>query len=170
MAGGGHEGRGGPGLPGDFFSRPVFLSLTIGIPFCTFKFLFGATALRLGSVGGALPLVAAGTAVTTWALADLLMNAGKAVLDALGREAGFEYCTLAQAGAILGLSPVFLAADTLITFLIICAMLWSGWIALLSPPEATAWYAATTLNLVSLSLVNLYAEARRARQKRASPG
>ncbi|MDI9633440.1 MAG: hypothetical protein QFX32_05205 [Methanolinea sp.] len=170
MAGGGREGGGVPGLPGDFFSRPAFLSLTIGIPFCTFKFLFGATALRLGSEGGMFPLAAAGTAVVAWAVADLLMNAGKAVLDALGREAPFEYCTLAQAGAILGLPAVFLAADTLFTFLIICAMLWSGWIALLPPAGTTAWYAATTLNLVSLSLVNLYAEARRARQETAPPG
>ena len=31
---------------------------------------------------------------------------------------------------------VFLAADTLLSFSIICLMLWSGWIVLLTQPEA----------------------------------
>ena len=32
-----------------FFTRPLFLSLTIGIPFCIFKLLFGITLIRVGS-------------------------------------------------------------------------------------------------------------------------
>jgi hypothetical protein len=32
-----------------FFRRPFFLSLTIGIPFCIFKLLFGVSAVRIGS-------------------------------------------------------------------------------------------------------------------------
>jgi len=39
-------------------------------------------------------------------------------------------------------------------------MLWSGWIATLTIPESYLWYAATTLNLISLSLVILYNEIR----------
>jgi hypothetical protein len=39
-----------------------------------------------------------------------------------------------------------------------CLMLWSGWIAILSPVEIPLWYTATTLNLVSLSVVSLYNE------------
>jgi hypothetical protein len=39
-------------------------------------------------------------------------------------------------------------------------MLWSGWIATLSSVEILFWYAATTLNLVSLSVVSLYNEIR----------
>ena len=31
-----------------FFTRPFFLSLTIGIPFCIFKLLFGITLVRIG--------------------------------------------------------------------------------------------------------------------------
>jgi hypothetical protein len=40
-------------------------------------------------------------------------------------------------------------------------MLWSGWIAMLTPVETMFWVAATTLNLISLSLVSLYNEIRR---------
>ncbi|MDH7510448.1 MAG: hypothetical protein QHH04_05335 [Methanolinea sp.] len=151
------------------FSRPVFLSLTIGIPFCTFKLLFGITAFRVGS---RLPdgfLLVAGLAVAAWALADIVMNAGRALFDLVHREARFEYCTIAQAGAFFGVPSVFLALDTLVTFLIISAMLWSGWITLLSTVEAWFWYAATTLNLISLSLVLLHAEIRRAGIRGAKP-
>lgn len=153
----------------ELFSRPVFLSLTIGIPFCTFKLLFGITAFRVGAL---LPdgfLLVAGLAVAAWALADIAMNAGRALFDLVHREARFEYCTIAQVGAFFGVPSVFLALDTLVTFLIISAMLWSGWIALLSPVEVWSWYAATTLNLISLSLVLLHAEIRRARARVGKP-
>ena len=53
---------------------------------------------------------------------------------------------------------VFLAIDTLLTFSIICAMLWSGWITHLPAGESYLWYAATTMNLISLSLVSIYNE------------
>jgi hypothetical protein len=56
---------------------------------------------------------------------------------------------------------VFLAFDTLLTFGIISAMLWTGWIATLTPVESFLWYAATTMNLISLSLVSLYNEIHR---------
>ena len=58
---------------------------------------------------------------------------------------------------------MFLAFDTLVSFLIICITLWSGWITGLTPIESLLWYAATTLNLISLSLVIIYDEALRAR-------
>jgi hypothetical protein len=55
---------------------------------------------------------------------------------------------------------VFLAVDTLLAFCIISAMLWSGWIIRLDTVQQYFWYAATTLNLVSLSFVSLYNEIR----------
>jgi hypothetical protein len=146
-----------------FFRRPFFLSLTIGIPFCTFKMLFGLTALAVGAASSMPALVGLGWFVSAWAVADLLMNTGRAILDLLGRPASFEYCTIAQAGRLFGMPLVFLALDTFLSFIIICLMLWSGWITLISPLESYLWYAATTLNLVSLSLVSLYNEARRVR-------
>ena len=139
-----------------FFIRPFFLSLTIGIPFCVFKILFGLTAVR----SGATVVVVLGTLVVTWAIIDFLMNLGRSILDLAGRPAPFEYCTIAQIGRLAGRPLVFLAIDTLLTFLIICIMLWSGWITLLSPLESYLWYGATTLNLISLSIVSLYNEIR----------
>jgi hypothetical protein len=90
------------------------------------------------------------------------MNAGRAVLDLSGKPSPFDYCTIAQIGRIFHMPMVFLAVDTLLSFSIICAMLWSGWIATLTLSESYLWYAATTLNLISLSLVSLYTEVRRA--------
>jgi hypothetical protein len=142
-----------------FFVRPFFLSCTIGIPFCIFKILFGLSALREGMHGGG-DLWAFGMVVTVWAVADLLMNTGRSALDLLHRQAPFEYCTIAQLGRIFGRPLIFLAFDTLLTFAIICAMLWTGWIATLSPAESWLWYGATTMNLISLSLVSLYNEIR----------
>jgi hypothetical protein len=134
-----------------FFRSPVFLSFTIGIPFCVFKLLFGVTLIRAG-----VPLF--GWLVIFWAFSDLLMNIGRSALDLLHRPSPFEYCTIAQAGRIIHKPMVFLAIDTLLTFGIICGMLWSGWITTLTPAESYLWYAATTLNLISLSLVSLWHE------------
>ncbi len=140
-----------------FFIRPFFLSLTIGIPFCIFKFLFGLTAYRTG----VLWLVIFGGIVVVWACLDILMNTGRSFLDLARRNAPFEYCTIAQIGKLVHRPMVFLAVDTLLSFVIICLMLWSGWIARLSQNELYLWYGATTLNLISLSLVSLYNEVRK---------
>lgn len=148
----------GTGRLQQFFQRPVFLSLTIGIPFCLFKLLFGITAVREVTFPHHGVLAAFGWLVILWAGTDLVMNAGRALFDLLGRPALFEYCTIAQVGAYFRMPLVFLALDTLISFVIICAMLWSGWITLLSPWEGYLWYAATTMNLISLSVVLLYTE------------
>ena len=142
-----------------YFQRPLFLSLTIGIPFCIYKLLFGITAVRVGLISSPA-LAVVGWLVIAWASLDILMNFGREIFDLLHRPAPFEYCTLAQAGRIAGMPMVFLAIDTLLTFTIICTMLWSGWITMLTPVEMVLWFSATTLNLVSLSLVALYNEIR----------
>ena len=144
----------------NFFIRPFFQSLTIGVPFCTFKLLFGLSAVRNGEWIHPV-LLMAGYIIIFWACMDLMMNTSRAILDLLSREAPFEYCTIAQAGRFFRMPMVFLALDTLISFLIICTMLWSGWIATLSPAELIAWSAATTMNLISLSIVGLYHEIQR---------
>lgn len=141
------------------FTRPLFLSFTIGVPFCVFKLLFGITLVRAGS-SLSPHMSLAGWVVTLWALTDLTMNLGRQLYDLSGSTAPFEYCSLAQAGRFLSMPLVFLAVDTLLTFSIICTMLWSGWIATMSSFERVLWNAATTLNLISLSLVVLYNEIR----------
>jgi hypothetical protein len=143
-----------------FFTRPFFLSLTIGIPFCIFKLLFGITLVRTGS-DMSVPVSACGWVVIGWALADLIMNLGREWYDIFNRPAPFEYCTIAQIGHFFSMPMVFLAIDTLLTFIIICTMLWSGWIATLTTVESYLWYAATSLNLISLSVVVLNSEIRK---------
>jgi len=142
-----------------FFRRPFFLSLTIGIPFCTYKMLLGITAVRIGTAGN-LPLTCFGWLIIGWAGLDLAMNLSRVVFDLIHEPDRFEYCTIAQLGRFFCAPMVFLAVDTLLSFTIICFMLWSGWIASLTPVESVFWYAATTLNLISLSLVSLYNEIR----------
>jgi hypothetical protein len=141
-----------------FYSTPFFLSLTIGVPFCIYKILFGILATRIGETTDNLVLVVAGGAVICWAAADLIMNLIRAFLDLFGLEDRIEYCTLAQAGRLIQAPLVFLAIDTLLTFGIICFVLWSGWIVHLTTVESYFWYFSTTLNLISLSLVGLWTE------------
>jgi hypothetical protein len=143
-----------------FFIRPFFLSFTIGIPFCIYKLLFGVTAVRIGSAASSV-LTIFGWFVIAWAGLDLLMNTGRVLLDLLHQPERWEYCTIAQAGSFFHMPMVFLAIDTLLSFAIICFMLWSGWITHLTPVESFLWYAATTANLISLSLVSLYNEIRK---------
>jgi hypothetical protein len=142
-----------------FFRRPFFLSLTIGIPFCTYKMLLGITAVRIGTAGN-FPLVCFGWIITGWAGLDLIMNLSRVVLDLVHKPNSFEYCSIAQLGRFFHAPMAFLAIDTLLSFTIICFMLWSGWIATLTPVETIFWVAATTLNLISLSIVSLYNEIR----------
>lgn len=142
-----------------FFRRPFFLSLTIGIPFCIYKVLFGITAVRAGITTHPI-LVTFGWCVIMWAGLDFCMNVNREIADLSHKKSRFEYCSIAQLGKAFHAPLVFLAIDTLLTFSIICFVLWSGWITLLSPVESYLWYMATTLNLISLSLVSLYNEIR----------
>jgi len=143
------------------FTRPAFLSLTIGVPFCMFKILFGIQFIRAAEIHSQPYFIYAGWVIIVWAGVDLLMNIIRAGFDIIGSGGKIEFCTLAQVGRYLNASTLFLALDTLITFSIICLALWSGWIVYLNKAEAILWYSATTLNLISLSLVNLWTEIKR---------
>lgn len=142
-----------------FFLSPAFQALTIGIPFCVFKLLFGLLALRAGA--SSVPLCVFAWLVMAWALADLIMNLVRIFFHLAGRVAPMEYCTIAQTGRLFKRPGLFLAIDTLSSFSIICFVLWSGWITLFSRQESYFWYAATTLNLISVSVVNIWIELRR---------
>ena len=145
-------------MKNSFFQSPFFLSLTIGVPFCIFKILFGILTVRVGTTDENILLTSMGILVIIWAAADLIMNLMRATLDLAGYGDRIEFCSLAQAGRIIKAPNVFLAIDTVITFSIICYVLWSGWIVQLTRLESYLWYFATTLNLISLSLVGLLNE------------
>lgn len=141
-----------------FFS-PTFQALTIGVPFCIFKMIFGLLVLRQGTLSVFLSVFA--WLIIVWALADLIMNLTRVYFHLSGRETPIEYCTIAQTGRFFKRPKLFLAIDTLISFSIICVVLWSGWITLLTRQELYLWYAATTLNLISVSVVNIWIELKR---------
>ena len=148
----------------NIFSRPFFLSLTVGIPFCAFKFLFGLSLVRDASHGRLWPLIA-GSVLVSWAACDAAMNLGRMLFDIAGRTAPFEYCVLAQVGRSFDRPAVLLALDTLMSFGIICLMSWSQGFSRHSGIESYVWYSATTLNLISLSLVALRNEIVRTRRR-----
>ena len=144
-----------------FFETPTFQALTIGVPFCIFKLLFGALSVRIGGEQMSGFLVTLGWLVAAWALLDLLMNLARVFFHLTGQASPIEYCTIAQAGRHFKSPRLFLAIDTFISFSIICIVLWSGWVVRLSQEESYLWYMATTLNLISISVVNIWLEFRR---------
>jgi hypothetical protein len=144
-----------------FFSTPTFQALTIGVPFCIFKLLFGLLALRAAAEPVSAALAFFGWLIVVWAATDLSMNLSRVFFHLSGRVSTIEYCTIAQAGRLFGRPRLFLAIDTLISFSIICFVLWSGWIVQLGRVESYLWYAATTLNLISISVVSIWIEFRR---------
>ncbi len=143
------------------FLSPVFLSITIGAPFCVFKYLFGVLTLRQGELGQHHVLSLVGGMVMVWAGIDLVLNVLRSAFTLLGRKTAIQFCLIAQTGALFRRPTLFLALDTLLSFVIICFVLWSGWIVRLKPCESYLWYAATTVNLISLAVVNVWTEYQR---------
>ena len=153
--------QGGTGQNGlDFFQTSIFLALVIGIPFCTFKYLFGALAIRYGWQYHQSPVTILGWVVIGWAGVDFLMNLVRIYLNLQRREIAIEFCLIAQLGRLIGRPSLFLTIDTFLSFGIICFVLWSGWIRDLRPYETYMWYAATTINLMGLALMNILTEFR----------
>ena len=146
-----------------FFMSPAFQALTIGVPFCTYKMLFGLLAGRIGLEQSNDLLFDLSWLILAWALIDLIMNLTRVVYFLAARPSPIEYCIIAQFGRLFHSPKLFLAVDTLVSFSIICFVLWSGWIAHLRPAESCLWNAATTLNLISISFVNIWMELRRKR-------
>lgn len=144
----------------NFFQTSLFLALTIGIPFCTFKYLFGALAIRYGWQYHQSPAIMLGWVVIGWAGVDFLMNLVRIYLNLQRREIAIEFCLIAQLGRLIKRPSLFLTIDTFLSFGIICFVLWSGWIRDLRPYETYMWYAATTINLMGLALMNILTEFR----------
>lgn len=139
----------------DPFDNSTFTAMTIGIPFCVFKFLFGLVLLR--NHNGV-----AGLIIIAWAILDIFFNLNSAVMKLKKEKSHLETCLLAQIGGLFSdHTALFLGIDTFLSFSIICFMLWSGWIAELRPYESYLWYGATTVNLMSLAVVNILVELRK---------
>lgn len=142
----------------EWYRSSLFLAITIGIPFCIFKYLFGLLSVRAGILYSNHFLLAFGQFIIVWAAIDVLLNIARIIFNVLGKKPLVEFCLIAQIGGIFKRSALFLAIDTLLSFSIICFVLWSGWIKNLAHYESYLWYAATTLNLISISMVNIFSE------------
>lgn len=142
------------------FLSSVFLSLTIGVPFCLFKFLFGVLAIREGTALDAEWLIVFGWIAILWAGIDLTMNLIRSTLELTIKKPLIEFCLIAQLGRIFKRQSLFLTFDTFLSFIIICFVLWSDWIVDLKGYEKYLWYGATTVNLLSLAIVNVWTEFR----------
>jgi len=138
------------------FQTSIFLALIIGIPFCTFKYLFGALAVRHGMGYHHALVTYFGWLIIVWASIDLLMNLVRIYLNLRQRKSSIEFCLIAQLGHLVKRPSLFLTIDTFLSFSIICFVLWSGWIKDLRPYESYLWYAATTINLMGLAVVNIW--------------
>jgi hypothetical protein len=152
----------------EWYRTSLFLAITIGIPFCIFKYLFGLLAIRVGMGHSIYFLILFGRIVIIWAAIDFLMNLARILFNIFNRRPMIEFCFIAQIGRLFKRPALFLAIDTLLSFSIICFVLWSGWIKNLNPYESYLWYAATTLNLISISFVNIFSELRLNVERKAS--
>jgi hypothetical protein len=134
-----------------FFDRSLFLSSSVGLPFCIFKAIFGLLLCRQAGFK-------AGIIILLWAGIDIIMNLLRILYSILNKDAPFEFCLISQIGRYFDRPSLFLAIDTFLSFSIICWFMWSGWITMLKPNETFFWYLATTINLLSLSIVKIMKE------------
>ena len=75
------------------FTRPAFLSLTIGVPFCIFKILFGIQFIRAADIHSQPWFIYAGWILIAWAGVDMVMNLSRAGLDLIGSGNKIEFCS-----------------------------------------------------------------------------
>ncbi|MGV8120091.1 MAG: hypothetical protein AB2L14_10070 [Candidatus Xenobiia bacterium LiM19] len=134
-----------------FQNASLFAIITIGIPFCIYKFLFGILVIRNHQ-----PIL--GWLIIIFTLSDIGINLFRFFHILAGRRPPLAPCTLAQIGRIFNLESLFTAVDKVLAFSIICFILWSKWVALFSPLERTIWLAGATINFVSLSVIAIWTE------------
>jgi hypothetical protein len=99
--------------------------------------LFDILSIHTGIAHSSLSILA--RLVIAWASLDLVMNLARVLYHLSGRTHLWK-------------ARLLLAIDIFQSFSIICFVLWSGWIKDSGTTESYLWYAATTLNLISISL------------------
>jgi hypothetical protein len=129
--------------------QSVFLALTIGFPFCIFKVVCGRVAVDSGHA-------IIGYALCLWGVIDFLLNLVRLIQGFSAKEKRVQFCLLAVIGELFNHGTLFLAIDTFLAFSIICVVLWTGWIAKLTELELKLWLTATTVNLLSVGLVQIW--------------
>ena len=130
----------------------------VGLPFAVFK--VGAGWFVHGHLGEV-----AGLVLIAWGVIDAVLNIVSLVFP---RAVG--YCLLSSAGRLAdrvgpdaGRENILLAADSLLSFMIVAAMIWFGLLAELPPVLARLWDAAVVCNVVGAGVGQLRREFRTAR-------
>jgi hypothetical protein len=141
----------------DVYNTIAFSCITIGLPFATFKFIFGTLLLRLAEGPLSNYFVIIGYTICLWGIIDFIFNTLDAIFCLMKKKI-IAPCILAQVGRIFKYEKICLAIDTLASFSIICTTLWTGYIAKLSYVEIKLWNIATTVNLISLSSIMIWNE------------
>lgn len=111
---------------GNFFQTPLFLALTVGVPFGIFKLLFGILALRFALENHVAYLGGSGVSLWSGSSLDIIMNLLAAIFDLAGRKSPIDCCTLAEIGSFLG-RPGGLSGrgySYLILHRLLCTMVW----------------------------------------------
>ena len=129
-------------------TQSLFLALTIGFPFCIFKVLCGRIAFDSGHI-------IVGALLCLWGAVDFILNLTRLTQGFIGVKKKIEFCLLALIGKIFNHGPLFLAVDTFLAFSIICLVLWTGWITKLTAMELKFWLAATSINLLSVGIIQI---------------
>lgn len=129
--------------------QSIFLALTIGFPFCIFKVLCGRIAFDSGHT-------IIGIILSFWGFIDFILNLIRVVQGFAGAKKKSPFCLLAVIGSIFNHAPLLLAVDTFLAFAIICFVLWTGWIGKLTGLELKFWLTATTINLLSVGIVQIW--------------
>ena len=91
-----HERGAKEAIEESFFTTPAFQALTIGLPFCAFKMLFGLLCWRVAGAQASSPLFILGAMIMAWAAIDLSMNLARIAFHLGGRASPIEYCIIEQ--------------------------------------------------------------------------
>lgn len=128
--------------------------LMTGIPYGIFKLAAGWSVYD-----DVQPLL--GAAVMIWGGLDLLSN-----LLALFSPTASAYCLMADIGRVLDRrrpghwwENMMLAVDTLVTLLIVSAMIWYGRLPLLPPMLGKVWNVAVVANITSVGIQRVWQRA-----------
>ncbi len=144
------------------FNERLWDVALVGLPFAVFKMAAGW--VLLDHVGPGL-----GVLVFAWGAADALLN-----LISLPRPNWVGHCLLSNTGRLIDRrrkrwENIFLAGDTLLSFVIVAAMIWFGLLDQLPPLLGRLWDAAVVGNVIGAGVGQLWREVRAAGQAGVTP-
>lgn len=139
--------------------------VSVGLPFCAFKWLVGLLHWE-----GGQPIL--GAALLALACSDTLFNLANLVGLLIGRGRVVSTCTLSALTLRMNLFPdspseylkeLGSAVDMLLSFVLVAGMVWMGRIGTLPPDRLLLWNVAVVLNVLGAGLARLSSSVQRIR-------